>query len=44
MIMFPKGVPMNGVMRIGKKVKLSPRYAGPYRIVKNLGYVAYEQE
>ena len=31
-------------MRFGKKGKLSPRYIGPYRIVKRVGNVAYELE
>ncbi|KAH0676229.1 hypothetical protein KY285_024030 [Solanum tuberosum] len=33
-----------GVMRFGKKGKLSPRYIGPYRISKRVGNVAYELE
>ena len=36
--------PMKGVMRFGKKGKLSPRYIGPYRIVKRVGNIAYELE
>ena len=35
---------MKGVVRFGKKGKLSPRYVGPYRIVKRVGSVAYELE
>ncbi|WMV39013.1 hypothetical protein MTR67_032398 [Solanum verrucosum] len=35
---------MKGVMRFGKKGKLSPRYIGPYRISKIMGNVAYELE
>ena len=26
--------PMKGVMRFGKKVKLSPRYIGPYEVLQ----------
>ncbi|WMV55082.1 hypothetical protein MTR67_048467 [Solanum verrucosum] len=35
---------MEGVMRFGKKGKLSPRYMGPYQILKRVGKVAYELE
>ncbi|WMV19536.1 hypothetical protein MTR67_012921 [Solanum verrucosum] len=35
---------MNGVMRFGRKGKLSPRYIGPYRISKRIDNVAYELE
>ncbi|KAH0669343.1 hypothetical protein KY285_023504 [Solanum tuberosum] len=41
---YLKVSPMNGVMRFGKKGKLSPRYIGPYRIAKKIGKVAYELE
>ncbi|WMV18705.1 hypothetical protein MTR67_012090 [Solanum verrucosum] len=34
--------PMKGVMRFGKKGNLSPRYVGPYEILKSVGKVAYE--
>ncbi|WMV54578.1 hypothetical protein MTR67_047963 [Solanum verrucosum] len=33
---------MKGVMRFGKKGKLSPRSIGPYRISKSIGNLAYE--
>ncbi|KAK4731706.1 hypothetical protein R3W88_024694 [Solanum pinnatisectum] len=35
---------MKGVMRFGKKGKLSPRYIMPYRISKMMGNVAYQLE
>ncbi|WMV44614.1 hypothetical protein MTR67_037999 [Solanum verrucosum] len=35
---------MKGVMRFGKKGKLSPQYIGPYRIAKRVDNVAYELE
>ncbi|WMV50250.1 hypothetical protein MTR67_043635 [Solanum verrucosum] len=35
---------MKGVIRLGKKGNLSPRYIGPYRISKRLGHVACELE
>ena len=34
--------PIKGVMRFGKKGKLSPRYIGPYKILRRMGKVAYE--
>ncbi|XP_059292641.1 uncharacterized protein LOC132046113, partial [Lycium ferocissimum] len=33
---------MKEVMRFGKKGKLSPRFIGPYEIVRKIGTVAYE--
>ena len=36
--------PMKGVTRFGKKGNLSPRYIGPYKIVRRVGKVAYELE
>ena len=35
---------MKGVMRFGKRGKLSPRYVGPHQILKKIGTVAYELE
>ncbi|WMV18728.1 hypothetical protein MTR67_012113 [Solanum verrucosum] len=35
---------MKGVMRFGKKGKLSPRYIGPYRISRKIDDVAYGLE
>ncbi|XP_069154712.1 uncharacterized protein [Solanum lycopersicum] len=34
--------PMKGVMRFGKKGKLSPRYIGPFEVVERIGEVAYQ--
>ena len=33
---------MKGVMRFGKKGKLSPRYMGPFEILERVGPVAYK--
>ncbi|XP_021719906.1 uncharacterized protein LOC110687557 [Chenopodium quinoa] len=33
---------MKGVMRFGKKGKLSPKYTGPYEIIQKMGKVAYK--
>ncbi|WMV58415.1 hypothetical protein MTR67_051800 [Solanum verrucosum] len=41
---FLKMSPMKGVMRFGKKGKLSPRYVGPYRILNRVGKLSYELE
>ncbi|WMV40590.1 hypothetical protein MTR67_033975 [Solanum verrucosum] len=35
---------MKGVIRFGKKGKLSPLYIGPYQISKRIGNVAHELE
>ena len=40
--MFLKGYPMKGVMRFGKKGKLSPRYIGLLPIVKRIGKVTHK--
>ena len=39
---FLKVAPMKGVMRFGKKDKLSPRYIGPFEITERIGKVAYK--
>ncbi|KAD4586208.1 hypothetical protein E3N88_23809 [Mikania micrantha] len=36
--------PWKGVVRFGKKGKLSPRYVGPFKILKRIGSVAYQLE
>ena len=38
---FIKIAPLKGVMRFGKKGKLSPRYTGPFEIIERVGKVAY---
>ncbi|XP_073275427.1 uncharacterized protein [Primulina huaijiensis] len=39
--MFVKIAPLKGVMRFGKKGKLSPRYIGPFEILDRIGERAY---
>ena len=39
---FLKISPIRGVMRFGKSGKLSPRYVGPFEILKRVGEVAYQ--
>ncbi|KAK6123664.1 hypothetical protein DH2020_042592 [Rehmannia glutinosa] len=41
---FIKVSPMKGIMRFGKKGKLSPMYVRPYMIVERIGKVAYKLE
>ncbi|XP_070036450.1 uncharacterized protein [Nicotiana tomentosiformis] len=38
---FLKVSPMKGIMRFDRKVNLSPRYIGPYPILKRIGLVTY---
>ena len=41
-MVFLKVAPMKHVMRFGKKGKLSPRFIGPFEILKCIGKVVYE--
>ncbi|KAB2626006.1 S ribonuclease [Pyrus ussuriensis x Pyrus communis] len=41
---FLKLSPWRGVVRFGKKGKLSPRYIGPYAVTERVGEVAYRLE
>ena len=41
---FLKVSPIKRVMQFGKKGKLSPRYMGPYMILRRVGDIAYELE
>ncbi|GKA14276.1 putative reverse transcriptase domain-containing protein [Tanacetum coccineum] len=36
--------PWKGVIRFGKRGKLSPRYVGPFKIIDRIGLVAYKLE
>ena len=38
---FLKVSPWRKILRFGKKGKLSPRFIGPYEILKRIGPVAY---
>ena len=39
--MFLKISPMKGVMRFGKKEKLTPKYIGPFEVLNRIGNVSY---
>ena len=43
-MVFLRISPWNGVLRFGKRGKLSPRYIGPYKIVERIREVAYRLE
>ena len=38
---FLKVMPKRGVVRFGKRGKLSPRFTGPFEILERVGTVAY---
>ncbi|GJY45011.1 putative reverse transcriptase domain-containing protein [Tanacetum coccineum] len=39
-----KVLPWKGVVRFGKRGKLNPRYVGPFKVLENVGSVAYKLE
>ena len=39
---FLKVAPMKGILRFGRKGKLSPRFIGPFEILERVGSVAYK--
>ena len=43
-MVFLKVSPWKKILRFGKKGKLSPRFIGPYRVLKRVGPVAYQLE
>ncbi|KAK5775706.1 hypothetical protein PVK06_043638 [Gossypium arboreum] len=43
-MVFLKVSPWKKVLRFGRKGKLSPRFIGPYRILRRVGPVAYQLE
>ncbi|KAK5812210.1 hypothetical protein PVK06_027629 [Gossypium arboreum] len=43
-MVFLKVSPWKKILRFGRKGKLSPRFIGPYRILKRVGPVAYQLE
>ena len=38
---FLKVIPKRGVVKFGKRVKLSPRYVGLFEVLKRVGTIAY---